>query len=104
MTERTSKDEKELLDLEHRFWDAMADKDAERAAELTDDGCIIVGAQGVSAIDGPTMAKLTEEGAWELELGPRAILQPGIRGVAMCQPRSAAQASHVTIRSASASG
>jgi hypothetical protein len=67
MARRGSKDEKQLLDLEHRFWDAMADKDAERAGNMTDDGCIIVGAQGVSAIDGPTMAKLTEDGAWELE-------------------------------------
>jgi hypothetical protein len=34
---------------------------------MTDDGCIIVGAQGVSAIDRETMAKLTMEGKWELE-------------------------------------
>jgi hypothetical protein len=34
---------------------------------MTDDGCIIVGAQGVSAIDRKTMAKLTEEGKWELQ-------------------------------------
>ncbi len=55
-----------LLDLEKRFWDAMKTKDASNAARMTDDGCIIVGAQGVSAIDRQTMAKLTTEGAWEL--------------------------------------
>ena len=59
--------EQELLDNERRFWDAMKAKDASAAARMTDDGCIIVGAQGVSAIDAKTMGKLTEEGKWELQ-------------------------------------
>jgi hypothetical protein len=62
-----SANEKELLDLERRFWDAMMAKDARRAGQMTDDRCIIVGAKGVSAVDGPTMEKLTEEGTWELK-------------------------------------
>lgn len=57
----------ELLDLERRFWDAMRDKDGEAASEMTADNCIVVGAQGVSAVDRKTMAKLTNEGDWELE-------------------------------------
>ena len=56
-----------LLDNERRFWDAMREKDAETAGQMTDDGCIVVGAQGVSAIDAKTMAKLTKEGEWELK-------------------------------------
>ncbi len=56
-----------LLDHERQFWDAMKEKDAGTASRMTDDGCIVVGAQGVSAIDRATMAKLTEEGQWELE-------------------------------------
>lgn len=63
----TASNTKDLLDQERRFWNAMKDKDAEAAGQMTDDGCIIVGAQGVSAIDRKTMAKLTEEGQWELE-------------------------------------
>ena len=59
--------QRELLDLERRFWDAMKAKDAPNAARMTDDGCIVVGAQGVSAIDRQTMAKLTAEGEWELQ-------------------------------------
>jgi hypothetical protein len=59
--------EQDLLQLERRFWDAMKEKDGQRAARMTDDGCIIVGAQGVSAIDRPTMEKLTVEGDWELK-------------------------------------
>src|SRR5688572_20666333 len=56
-----------LLDLEKRFWDAMRTKDANTAAKMTDDGCIIVGAQGVSAVDQKTMGKLTTEGQWQLQ-------------------------------------
>ena len=64
---QTQTQERELLDLERRFWDAMKTKDARRTEQMTDDGCIIVGAQGVSAIDGKTMGKLTTEGKWQLE-------------------------------------
>jgi uncharacterized protein (TIGR02246 family) len=59
--------EQELLALEHRFWDAMQQKDGKAAAEMTDDRCIIVGAQGVSSIDAPSMEKMTAEGKWELQ-------------------------------------
>ena len=60
-------DKQQLLDVEKRFWDAMRTKDSQATARMTDDGCIIVGAQGVSAIDRQTMAKLTSEGQWQLE-------------------------------------
>ena len=56
-----------VLEIERRFWNAMKDKDGQAAAKMTDDGCIVVGAQGVSAIDRKTMGKLTEEGEWELK-------------------------------------
>jgi uncharacterized protein (TIGR02246 family) len=59
--------EQELIDTEQHFWDAMQTKDGEAAAELTDDGSIIVGAQGVSKIDRKSMAKMTAEGKWELK-------------------------------------
>jgi hypothetical protein len=63
----SSTHEQELVDVERRFWNAMKEKDAAAASALTDDQCVIVGAQGVSAIDAKTMAKLTSEGRWELE-------------------------------------
>jgi len=59
--------EQELIDLETRFWDAMREKDGDTAAKLTDDSCIVVGAQGVSAIDRTSMGKMTKEGMWELK-------------------------------------
>jgi len=58
---------REILDAEQRFWGAMKTKDARVAEQMTDDGCIVVGAQGVSRIDAKTMGKLTTEGKWELE-------------------------------------
>lgn len=59
--------EQALLEQERAFWNAMKAKDARAAERLTDDGCIVVGAQGVSAVDRKTMAKLTAEGGWRLE-------------------------------------
>jgi uncharacterized protein (TIGR02246 family) len=63
----TQTNEQELVDTEQRFWEAMQQKDGDTASELTDDGCIIVGAQGVSAIDRSSMRKMTVEGKWELK-------------------------------------
>jgi hypothetical protein len=57
----------ELLDVERRFWDAMKNKNASVASKMTDDQCIVVGAQGVSAIDAQTMGTLTTEGKWTLQ-------------------------------------
>jgi hypothetical protein len=67
MSPSTNAHEQELVEVERRFWNAMKEKDASTASELTDDQCVVVGAQGVSAIDAKTMAKLTAEGTWELE-------------------------------------
>ena len=57
----------ELLEHERRFWNAMRAKDGEAASQMTHDNCIVVGAQGVSAITPETMGRLTTEGDWELE-------------------------------------
>ena len=65
-----------IRDLESAFWTAMQSKDATSAGRMTDDGCIIAGAQGVSAIDAKSMAKMTAEGAWELtqfEFDPKTV-------------------------------
>jgi uncharacterized protein (TIGR02246 family) len=59
--------EQELIDVERQFWNALQEKDAAAASKLTDDQCVIVGAQGVSAIDAKTMATLTSEAQWELK-------------------------------------
>ena len=51
MTHSTYAQEQELIDVERQFWNAMQEKDAVTASKLTDEQCVIVGAQGVSAID-----------------------------------------------------
>ncbi len=59
--------EDEIRAVETRFWNAMRDKDGRIAAELTDEGCIVVGAQGVSAIGRAAMEKMTGDTKWTLK-------------------------------------
>ena len=67
MSPSTNAHEQELMEVERRFWNAIKEKDASTASELTDDQCVVVGAQGVSTIDAKTMGQMTTEGTWELE-------------------------------------
>ena len=67
MTAATDVQSRKVMEVEQRFWNAMKEKDANSAGQMTDDGCIVVGAQGVSAISPEMMAKLTSEGEWELQ-------------------------------------
>jgi hypothetical protein len=39
----------ELLTLEKRYWQAIQNNDLEAALDLTDDPCIVTGAQGVAS-------------------------------------------------------
>jgi hypothetical protein len=57
---------KELLDLETQFWQCMKDKDIDAALKLTNDPCIVAGAQGVAQIDKKTFAGMMKSGAWTL--------------------------------------
>ena len=56
----------EILELEHAFWQTMIDNDTETAIRLTDDPCIVAGAQGTSKIDHPTFRKLMTAPSWKL--------------------------------------
>ena len=58
--------EQELADLEQRYWKAIRDKDVDAAVGLTDDGCILTGAQGVSRIDPKTFGAMMSSGSWTL--------------------------------------
>ena len=49
---------KELLDLENQYWQAIKEKDVDAAMRLTDDECIVTGAQGVGRIDRQGMADM----------------------------------------------
>jgi ketosteroid isomerase-like protein len=58
--------ENELLELETQFWNAVKAKDVPAAVRLTDDPCIVTGAQGVAQIDKKAFAKMMEAEKWTL--------------------------------------
>jgi uncharacterized protein (TIGR02246 family) len=58
--------EKELLDLEAQYWQAIKDKDADAAMRLTDDPCIVTGAQGVGRINKQAMAAMMKDAPYTL--------------------------------------
>jgi len=57
---------KDLLALETQFWNCMKTKDVDAALKLTNDPCIVTGAQGVSSVDKKTFARMMETGEWTL--------------------------------------
>ena len=58
--------EKQFLDLERQYWQALQDGDAETALRLSDDPCIVSGAQGVASLDRRAMAGMLKQGGWQL--------------------------------------
>jgi len=56
----------ELLDLENQYWQAMKDKDVETAMRLTDDECIVTGAQGVGRVNRETLAAMLKNAPYTL--------------------------------------
>jgi Domain of unknown function (DUF4440) len=59
--------EQELVDLETRYWHALKDKDVAAALELTDEPCIVTGAQGVGLIDHSTYTTMMENATWTID-------------------------------------
>jgi uncharacterized protein (TIGR02246 family) len=58
--------EKELLDLETQYWTAIKEKDVEAAMRLTDEECIVTGAQGVGKINRQAMAQMVTNAPYVL--------------------------------------
>ncbi|MEP6688583.1 MAG: nuclear transport factor 2 family protein, partial [Gemmatimonadales bacterium] len=67
MATATKSIETELLELERRFWQALQDQDVDTAAALTDEPCILTGAQGVSAINRRTFAAMMKAPTWKID-------------------------------------
>ena len=59
--------EKQLLDLERQYWQAMKDGDVDTAVRLTDDPCIVTGAQGVGLIDRAELKAMMKNAPYTLE-------------------------------------
>ena len=66
MATATKSIETDLLNLERRFWQALQDRDVDTAAALTDEPCILTGAQGVGAIDRKTFVAMMKAPAWTI--------------------------------------
>jgi ketosteroid isomerase-like protein len=58
--------EAKLLDLEKQYWQAIKDRDVQAAMRLTDDPCIVTGAQGVARITREAFAAMLQAGGWTL--------------------------------------
>jgi hypothetical protein len=58
--------EKELFELERRYWQALKDRDVDTALRLTDETCIVTGPQGVGRVDKQSLAKMVKSPAYTL--------------------------------------
>jgi ketosteroid isomerase-like protein len=58
--------EARLMDYEKQYWQAIKDRDVPAAMRLTDDPCIIIGAQGVARITRTAFAGMLQAGGWTL--------------------------------------
>jgi hypothetical protein len=59
--------EQELVQLEKDYWQALKDQDVEAAIHLTDDPCIVTGAQGVASIDRQAFKGMMTNPSWVIE-------------------------------------
>jgi ketosteroid isomerase-like protein len=58
--------EAKLVDFEKQYWQAIKDRDVPAAMRLTDDPCIVTGAQGVARITRTAFAGMLQAGGWTL--------------------------------------
>lgn len=59
--------ETELLELEREYWQALKDNDVNTAIRLTDEPCIVTGAQGVMPIDHKILKRMMQAAPYKLE-------------------------------------
>jgi hypothetical protein len=57
----------ELFDLEKKYWQALQEKDVDTTLRLTDDQCLITGAQGVGSLDKRAMASMMNSATYTLD-------------------------------------
>ena len=61
-----TKMEQELIDMEHKYWQAIKNKDVNAAMALTDTSCVVAGASGVASIKREAFAGMLNSSAWTL--------------------------------------
>jgi len=80
--------EREIINLEHAYWRAIQEQDVDAAMELTDERCVVTGAQGYASIERDQFAKMMKSERWRLHryelLGEPAVrfLGPDVAVVA----------------------
>jgi hypothetical protein len=62
--------EHELLELEKQYWQAMKDRNVDAAMQLTDDPCIVTGAQGVVRLNRESLVGLMNAASYTLHYTP----------------------------------
>jgi len=58
--------ERDLIQLENQYWQAIKDRDVETAAQLTDDPCLIAGSSGIGRIDKEKFRKIMQAATYTL--------------------------------------
>jgi hypothetical protein len=59
--------EQELVQLEKDYWQALKDQDVDAAMRLTDDQCIVTGAQGVASLPREAFRGMLTDPSWTIE-------------------------------------
>src|ERR1051325_10690697 len=58
--------EKELLNLERQYWQAIKDKDIDTVLRLSDNPCLIAGSQGFASIDKEILESMMKSAKYTL--------------------------------------
>jgi hypothetical protein len=58
--------ERELLALEKKYWQSLKDRDSTAATRLTDDPCIVTGAQGVGSLSKEAIGSMIKSASYRL--------------------------------------
>jgi uncharacterized protein (TIGR02246 family) len=72
--------DRELVELERRYWQALKDGDLAAALELTADPCIVTGAQGLGLLGHDMFTAMMQQATWTLdryELGDMQVRMLG---------------------------
>lgn len=59
--------DKDLVQLEERYWTALRDQDGEAASRLSGDPCIVAGASGVASLPREQLKAMMTDPSWELK-------------------------------------
>ncbi|MHB8759261.1 MAG: hypothetical protein ACYC5S_03960 [Thiobacillus sp.] len=57
-----------MIEIEHRYWQAIEDKDVDAVPSMTDDPCILTGAQGVAEIDHKAFEHMMRPAPWTIDV------------------------------------